>query len=290
MDNWVLLAFLAAFLIAFTNIVTKHLNTNLNEYSVGWARNLFSLPVFWITLWLSGIPTVNPKFWPVLVLIAPVEVLVAILYFRAIKSAPISVAIPMTSFNSLFIAIGAFALLGEKLIPIHLVAFLLLITGVYLLNIRFETGYGLLYPFKQLRKEHGAIVMLTAGLLFGITVPIGKLLTSYSSSQFYTAIYFTLFVILFTPIFLKKGTNGLVGIKNNFKQVALMGLLNGLYLFILWRAYSLGPGGLVSAIASTNILISVIIAGTFLREKEFPKRLIAATIMTIGVILIAINR
>lgn len=162
MISWVLLAFLAAFLISLTNIVTKRLNTNLNEYSVGWARDFFSLPIFWIALLISGFPKVDPNFWPLLTLVAPFEVIVAIIYFKAIKSTPLSISIPISSFSSLFIAIGAFFILGEQLKTVYLLAFILMIAGSYLLKIKFEKGYGLFYPFQQLRKDHGAMLMLLA--------------------------------------------------------------------------------------------------------------------------------
>ncbi len=123
MEQWVILAFLAAFLLAATNLITKHLNSDLNEYSVGWARNFFSLPIFWIVLLFAGIPDIDPRFWPILAIMVPLEVLIAIFFFKAVKLAPLSVVIPLLSFNSIFIAIGAFILLGETLNSTHLLAF-----------------------------------------------------------------------------------------------------------------------------------------------------------------------
>lgn len=289
MNSWIFLTLLSSFLVSIANVVNKQVNNNLNEYSVGWSRNFFSLPVFWIALSLVGIPAVDPKFWPLLAITAPLELLVVIFFFKALKASPLSIVMPIGSFGALFIAIGAFFILGERITFIHSIAFALLVLGSYLLNVKLGKSKDLLYPIKQLKREKGAFYMLITCLLFGVNIPLGKLMIDYSSPQFYTAIYFSLNVLLFTPLFLKKGTQRFKGIANNFKSVILMGVLNGLFLLTLWQAFSMGPSTMVNAFSRVSVLITVLLAGAFLKEEELLKRLIAGLVMTAGAILVILN-
>jgi drug/metabolite transporter (DMT)-like permease len=281
---WVALSLLAAILLAVTNFITKNLNGRLDEYATGWIRNLLSLPVLWGALFLVGIPQIDPKFWWLLLLILPLELIVAIAYFKAIRMAPLSLTAPISSFGPLFIAVGAFYILSEPLTMTHAVAFLLLAIGTYILNVD-GSNKDLLHPLKKIKNETGLALMLLVGALFGVTIPIGKLLSDYSSPQFYTATYFSSFVLMFALIFICKTRNSWHEIRQDRKLLLTMGLLNGLFLVAYWAALNLGPAGPVTALLVTNVLITVVLAGKFLQEGQMVQRSVAAIIMMCGAVL-----
>jgi len=288
MQLWILLSLLAALLLSLTNILTKKAASTLDEYSLAWARNAFSIPWFWAILFFSGLPAIDPLFWIVILIMLPIEIIIAVLFFKAIKVSPLSLVIPFNAFSVFFIGIGAFFILGESLSIEYLISIVLLIVGVYLIS-QNSSNKGLLNPFRHLLKEKGPIFMVLATVFFGINVPLGKLAISLSSVYFYTAVFFTLFVLFFTPIFLLKSKDGLKKVFGEVKQLIQIGILNSLFLITGLSALSLGVTAVVNAIGGTNILITVVLSGKMLKEKNIKQRLIAALFMTAGAVLIILN-
>ncbi|MEK7095813.1 MAG: DMT family transporter [Patescibacteria group bacterium] len=284
MHNWILLAIVSAVLLSITNVATKHLNSTLDEYATGWLRNSLSLPILWLLLLSVGFPSVDPIFWKLIVISLPIEIVIVLLFFKSVKIAPLSLVAPINSLGAFFVAIGAFFILSEPLSLLHILAFISLAIGVYVLNLQSMRG-GFFRPFLQIKKERGVLMMLTTSILFGITVPIGKLLSGYSSPQFYVAVYYSLFVLLFTPVFLRKTKNRISDIKKSLLAIMVMGASNGLFLYVVWRALSSGPAGPVTAIQATSVLMTVIMAGKFFNEKRLLQRFIAACIIVLGAAL-----
>lgn len=288
MSLWILYALLAPFFLTITDILNKKANKTLDEYTLAWFRNLFALPILFASLFHAGIPVINPNFWKVIIFVLPIELIVTVLYFRAIKVSPISKTTPFSAFSPLYITLGAFLFLGEA-IKINLVLpILLLVFGAYLINLDFNNKLDLLAPFKGLGKEKGPLYMMAAGVLFGITIPVGKLLVSYSSPQFFTAVYFGLATMLFTPIFLFKTSDTKEKIKAKISLLIFVGIFNGLFAVTLWMAYSLGPAGATSAIGKLSILFTILLAGLHLKEKEIIQKVVASLFMIAGASLIVL--
>ncbi|MCR4329928.1 MAG: DMT family transporter [Candidatus Roizmanbacteria bacterium] len=291
MSSWIVLSLFSAIFGAIVNLATKQVSNNakLNEYSVAWLRTVATLPVLWIVLFAKGMPVVDSRFWLLLFIMIPLEIATALCYFKAIKISPLSLITPITSLNILFIAIGAYFILGENLTIVHGAALLLFVLGIYVLNFDFAVSKNILYPFAKLTKEKGVLLILLFCLIVGINVPIQKMAILYSSSQFFAAVYFSIAAVPFTFLFLTKGKATLKDITISVKAILVMGIFNGLYLFAGTKAVSTGKVAFVTAVVSLNILLTIILSGTFLKEKGIFKKFIAGLIMVAGAALIAIN-
>ena len=291
MSSWIVLSLLSAVFMAIVNLATKQVSNNvkLNEYSVAWVRTITSLPLLWIVLFIHGIPVVDNKFWLLLSIMMPLEIAGTVCYFKAIKISPLSLITPVSALNILTIAIGAYFILGEKLTIVHGVALLMSILGIYVLNFDFSVSKNILYPFAKLTKEKGVLLMLLFCVIVGIIVPIQKMANLYSSSQFFAAVYFSIAAIPLTYLFLTKGRGTLQDMVVSGKAILVMGIFNGLYLFTGTKAVSTGKVTFVVAVISLHVLLTIILSGTFLKEKNLLKHFIAGLIMLIGVILIALN-
>jgi len=287
--EWFIIALLAAVLNALKNIATKKVSFNSDQYTVAWASNLLSLPFLFGALFLSGIPQVDNRFWILVLAMMPFEIVVNLLFFKAIKDSALSEAIPFVSFLPLFVALGAFFILKEQLSPILIVALVLLSLGAYIMNIEKETWRDILAPFRILFTNTGSILIIIVTIIWGLLYPLGKLATEYSSAYFFPTVYFTLSTILFTPIFLLKSKNGLQSIKKQAINYGLVGLLTGLFLITTWVSLSLGPMAGVNALTELGIPLTVIFAGTFLKEKGLKKRLVATSVMFLGALLIILK-
>ncbi len=291
MTGWIFLSLLSAVLVAIGNLATKQVSNNskLNEYSVAWLRSIAALPVLWIVLFAKGIPVVDSRFWLLFLIMIPLEIATTVCYFKAIKISPLSLITPVSSLSILFTAIGAYFILGEKLTIIHGIALLLFVLGIYVLNFDFSISKNIFYPFAKLTKEKGVLLILLFCLIVGINVPIQKMANLYSSSQFFAAVYFSINAIIFTFLFLTKGKAKLKDIVVSGKAILIMGIFYGLYLFTGTMAVSTGKVTFVTVIISLNILLTIVLSGTLLKEKGLVKHFIAGLIMVAGAALIALN-
>lgn len=291
MSSWILISLLSAVFLAIVNLATKQVSNNekLNEYSVGWLRTITALPILWIILFAKGFPVVDHRFWLLLIIMVPLEIAGALCYFKAVKISPLSLITPISSLNILFTGIGAYFILGEKLTAIHGIALVLFVIGIYVLNLDFSVSKNIFYPFTKLSKEKGALLILLFCVIVGINVPIQKMANLYSSSQFFAAVYFSITAIPFTLLFLTRGKGRVKDMLGSSKAILVMGVFNGLYLVAMTKAVSIGKVALVTIIISLNILLTILLSGTFFKEKDLLKRFIAGLIMLSGAALIALH-
>ncbi len=291
MDSWIILSLVATVFFTIVNLATKQVSNNLklNEYSVAWLRTITALPVLWIALFQNGLPVVDSRFWLLLFIMVPLEIAGTICFFKAVKISPLSLITPVSSFNILFTAVGAYFILGEKLTVIHAVALLLFVIGIYVLNFDFSVSKNILYPFTKLTKEKGVLLILLFCLIVGINAPIQKMANLDSSSQFFAAVYFSITAIPLTVLFLTKGKAKLQDVLVSSKSILVMGIFNGLYLYLGTKAISTGKVTLVTVIISLNILLTILLSGTLFKEKGLLKKFIAGFIMLVGATLIALN-
>lgn len=284
--NMALLALIASFALSATNLIVNRCSAKFDEYIITWSKYLFALPLLWIILFIEGFPKIENSFWMIIILMMPLEIAIALLTTKALRVDVISKVIPFTSFTPLFIGIIASLLLKEHLSSMVWLVIVLFVIGTYILNLEKGDLSNLFAPFQRLTKERQVLYILLASLLIGFTVSLGKLAILRSSAVFFTAVYFLCFTIVFTPIYLKKSDLKINSLKLDILPLILIGVLNSIYFLTSWLSTKYGPVALANTLASTNILFTMIVAGTFFNEKGLGKRLTGACIMLAAAILI----
>lgn len=287
--EWLILGFAAAVFNALKTLYTKKVSFQADHYTVAWVSGISVIPILWASAYISGFTSIDPRFWLVMAVMLPLEIVVTLLLFKAIKDSELSLSYPFVSFLPLFVAFWAFLILGEALKLQFILAILFLATGSYLINIEKFDRKNFLLPFRTLVSQSGPPLILIVTLIWGFLIPMGKLAVGFSSAQMFPAIYFTLAAILFTPVFLWKNTNGFAAIKADKNNFFFIAIFYGLFLVTSWLAYSKGPAALVNSLTELSILITVVLAGTFLKEKRLHTRLLATTIMLIGALLVIVD-
>jgi drug/metabolite transporter (DMT)-like permease len=288
--NWIFLAFFSAIVSSVTNILIKKASKNLDEYIIAWSIYFFALPILWGAVFLTGLPKLDTTFWWTILFLIPFEIAIAIVLTRAAKISPISLIAPLGSFTNVFIAIVAYFLLSEKLSVLHIVAIFLSVVGTYILRLEKATAHDFLAPFRALLKEKGPLYAIIGGMLIGVTVPVGKIAVQHSSPEFFSAVYFSLFTLFFIPILIKKSEIGFKGIIPNITKLAPLGIAKSIFFLAVWSAFKFGPVALAEVIVSTSSFFTIIFAGTFLHEKGIIQKLIAASVMFVGTLLIIFNQ
>lgn len=240
------------------------------------------MPVLYALLLWQGVPEVNNDFWKLLLISVPAELIVGVTFFFAIKLTPLSLVLPFTTLGTVFIALGAFVINNEPLKPIYVIAFPLILIGAYFIQEKHSINWRNLHNQKT---ELGIILMVFSTMLFGINIPIGRLMSEASSAFFYLSVNFSLFIFFFTPIFLRMTNTTFRHMRQRGRALLLIGLFNGAFLGSLWLALTKGPAGPVSAINNLSILVAIMLAGTQLKEKGVIRRLAASLIMISGATL-----
>src|SRR3989344_5398207 len=207
--NWIVFALLAAFFSAVVNITNKKTLINQSPIVLLWWASCFALPILITSLFITGIPTINQFFWPLILVVALVGVLIELIFLKGIQLSPISLV---------------------------------------------------------------------------------KLATQYSSANFFSVIYMSLFLVYLFPIYLKIDQNKLTNFRLNYKAFSLIGVASAFVIFFTWQAISQGLASYANSIISTRILLIVLAGGYFLKEGSLKQRLLASSLMVLGVILIIFNK
>ncbi len=169
--SWLVFAIVAAVSLGITEFLTKKAYSHFDAWTLSWARNLFALPIFFLLLALEGLPDVGNSFWNLLWIAVPLELVIGITFFFAIKLTPLSLVLPFTTFTTIFVILGSYFINGEPLKPIYFLAFILILTGAYLIQEKRTINWRNLISQKS---ELGIGLMIFTTALFGISIPVGQ--------------------------------------------------------------------------------------------------------------------
>lgn len=206
----------------------------------------------------------------------PTEVIASILFIKAIKHSPLSVAMPFFAFMPLFSALVGWLVLGESLSPRGILGILLIIFGSILLS-----GIDLKGFFKVNR---GALYALLSAALFGLNVVVGKVAVV-SSNQFFFAWYYCVVMSLGLLPFVKEFQPPKVIIKE--KLFPVIGVLFSLGMVFYTWAYLYTYASYVAALERLAILLDILYGKIFFKE-EIRYALWASIFMVLGAILLSL--
>ncbi len=288
MEVWFYLALLSAGVVAVLNLFIKDLGGKIDEYAAGFIRNLVILPALWMFLFFAGIPSVDPIFWKYILIMLPFEVLLVTFYQKAFKLSPLSLIVPILALSPIFIALLSFLLFKENLTLYHLLSLIFFVSGVYVLNLR-SGSRNPLAPLESLFKDKGVFYMLLVAIILGVTVSLGKRAIIASSPEFFSAVYYSFVSILLFPIYKLKSKVKIREFIKHKKSLLILGICTPVNALLVFYAFKTGPTAMVQAVTSINILFSVILAGTFLKEKGIMKRILASMLIVIGAAIIILK-
>jgi len=139
--------------------------------------------------------------------------------------------------------------------------------------------------------DRGILYGLLTGLLFGVAVYFWSFVGRYVDGMSWAAISFigtSLVVLLVHPRAVKQ-LRPLLRLPV-FSKLWLLGVFYGLGSLAMMFAYQLGTFAIVSPLRQTSIIVTVLLAFAFLPKERsnVGKKLLAALVCTIGVVLIII--
>jgi len=207
------------------------------------------------------------------------------LYFRALQISPLSLCVPFLSFTPVFLIPSAFVVLGELPPAVKLLGVLLIVIGSLAMHRRlFAVSW--LAPVRAIVEEKGSRYMLTVSFLFSITNPLDKKLVLMSDVFTESVAYGLGLVLAFFLLGKVQRADFGAAIRQNVKWVALAGLFDAVSLLFQLASYAYIQVVVAVSIKRAGIILSVLAGWLFFREREITDKVIAASVMFCGVLIL----
>lgn len=285
---WFLYAILTAFFDSIKVVFGKQSLQNLDIYLAGWAWRFFALVILIPILVTLPWPSLEPNFWWAVLVSGTINLVVTLIYMRAIQASDLSLVMPMITFTPLFLLLTSPLIVGEFPTPMGLVGVILIVMGAYLLNFD-QVNKGKWEPFKALLREKGPRFMLLVAFLWSISSNFDKLGMEASSPIHYSGALIGFLVLGLSPIVWFRSSGPVQKTRKHFWPLLFLGMSSGLVLVFQMLAMQLTLVAYVIAIKRSGAALSVVWGAVFFKEENLGARLPAVIIMLLGVAFITLG-
>lgn len=311
-----ILALVATLLTSFLPILNKHLLRDARPALVAWIINAASLPILALgTLLLTQcsinslpgrsalsctahVPKIDTIFVVALLASVALNWAATLLSTEALAKADASLVSPLLTFNPAFTLLIAWLTLGETPGLLQTIGVAVVLFGSYLLEVE-EARTGLLAPIRVLLSRPGTMLALVASALWGTTTVLEKLSIDHMTPQSgpVVALLGTFFLVLLLtpgapwlsredkPVQLKGRFRGL---RAHPRALCTAILLAGIAPLFGFTAIALGLVGYVTTLFKLSAILTIVWARLFLDESKLGSRLLGASVMVLGGVLVAV--
>jgi uncharacterized membrane protein len=207
------------------------------------------------------------------------------LYFTALQVSPMSMCVPFLSFTPVFLIPTGFIILGQVPSPLKAVGVLLIVIGSLVMH-RKLFAEGLMAPVKAVIRERGSRYMLLVSLIFAITNPIDAKLVLMSDVFTEAFSYGVGLSISFWLMTRFRGGDFAAASRNNWKWISLAGLLDAVSLLFQLASYTYIAVVITVSIKRAGIILAVFSGWLFFHERGITDKVIAASVMFCGVLVL----
>ncbi|MBT9314250.1 EamA family transporter [Leptothoe spongobia] len=291
---WLLFSSGTALCEALKDATSKQALKSLDEYSVLLGFSLIgALLMGSLMLATEGIPSLGPGYGKAILIGGSLNILAFTLYFRAIKTADLSLTVPLITLTPLFLLITSPIIVEEWPTGLDAIGVVLLIVGSYVLNLKPGKGVTL-EPLQAIVTNPGSRTMVGVAFIWSITSNLDKVGTLNSSSLFWGTSLFATVAIGMMPFVAKrmwqKGIPAvLYPFKGQAKFVGLAGIFLAIGVSLQFAALTMAPVAQVIAVKRMSALISVGLGYVLFEETGLRERFLGAAIMVSGVAIMAID-
>lgn len=284
---WIAFALLTALCESLKDVFSKKGLADIDEYVIAWSLRFFALPFLLPILFFIKIPPLGNGFLIALVIGAGLNAVCTILYMKAIKQSALSLTVPLVALTPMFLLLTSPFMVGEFPDVSGILGIVLIVIGSYVLN--FTAGArGYWAPFQAILQEPGPRLMLITALLWSISSNCDKIGIQNSSPLFWSLAATTGMALVLFPVMLYKSPRPLQQIPAVFKKLLPIGFFCALTVIFQMLAVSLTLVAHVIAIKRTSTMLSVFWGFLIFKETGFKERLLGASIMVVGVLLISL--
>lgn len=286
---WFLLALSCAASVAAADTLTKRFLVGKGIGEMLIIRS--SIPVLLMSplLVLQDIAWPPSVFWWWVLPALPLEILAEATYVRAIRASPLYLTLPMLAITPLSSALAAYGLLGEALPLRGAIGILLLVMGVYALNIelaRAKQPLTWLAPLTALATSSGTRLMLLVVCLWSLTAVLAKGAMAYMAAPGFAVIYVAMVGLANLLFWGIREAGGVLRIRHASIWVWLVAGLMALSYLTHYAALAKAEVAYMIAVKRTSILFGILFGAMLLGEKRPWQHLFAGLVILTGLIFL----
>ncbi len=312
--TWPLLAVGAALFYGLQGAWTKRLTSRVPAVVAAWAIFAFAFPLLAAYLAVRGMPEVHSVFWPALLTTCSIGLLSFYLYASAIQRGELGLTVPLLALTPILLVPVEWMLLGDVPGLRGLGGILLVVSGVYLLNLRDVRG-GLLAPLATPFRDPGARRMLAVAALWSVGGVVDKIAVTASSTAFYGTMQTAVLGVGFLPLIAwmrgrgtstgrgdsgresappdpddsgrELATGPAIPFRRHGPGLAVQGVLYAAMFIVQMEALRLTLAAHVITIKRSGAIVTVLLGAFAFGERDLWPRLVGTAVTVVGVLLVA---
>jgi len=286
--SWFVYAFVCALSLATADALSKKaLDDNSDPSIIAWVRTGYTLPFMIIIIPFVDIPPLDGVFYMAIFAAVPLDIVALLLYMKAIKISPLSLTLPFLSLTPVFLIGTSYIILGERPDRSGFIGIVLVVIGAYLLNVH-TISKGFFEPFKAIAREQGSVLMIIVAFVFSIGACIGKIAVQHSNPLFFSVTYSFLLSFFFYLVISLRTKRFYSKVFSRPVLFLLIGILITIMIITHLKAISLIEVSYMVSVKRLSILFGAIYGVMFFKETNIKERLLGATVMVSGIIMIAV--
>ena len=285
---WIFWALLSAISAASRRPFEKKIINNVHHFTYGFLVQCVSLPILLALVLVHG-QLLNPlslgiTFWVPALLASVVSYPLNIfLYKHAIKDGELSKVIPLQSLGPVLALFLAWLALGQVPSIVAALGVVTTVLGIYALGLK---GKRLHHPLQPFREDKSSRAMLALVLLVTVTSILDKLAIGASNPLFYSLVS-SLGAMLTLTVAMRMSNQRITSALRPFARgLGIIGSLQGATYATYLLAVASGPIAYVSALRSTNILMSSLLGILLFKEKPTKPKLVSFLLIIAGAVLL----
>ena len=286
---WLLYAFGSAFFAGITSILAKVGIKDVDSHLATAIRTIIVLIFSWIMVFLIGsqstIVNIDGKTFLFLILSGLSTGGSWLCYFKALQLGDVNKVVPIDKSSTILTMILAFIFLNEKITINMVIGMIGIAIGTYLM-IQKKEGVE-----KVVKGKAWLIYALLSALFASLTSILGKVGIENIESNLGTAIRTIVVLIMsWIIVFATKKQSDVKKIdKRSLIFLILSGIATGASWLCYYKALQDGLASIVVPIDKLSILVTVLFAYIFLKEKLSKKSLLGLILIVVGTLLLLIK-
>lgn len=286
---WVLFAFASAFFAGVTSILAKIGVKDVDSHVATAIRTIIVLIFSWIMVFIIGsqstIVNIDGKTFLFLILSGLSTGGSWLCYFKALQLGDVNKVVPIDKSSTILTMILAFIFLNEKITINMVIGMIGIAIGTYLMIQKKEKAE------KIVKRKAWLIYALLSSLFASLTSILGKVGIENVESNLGTAIRtIVVLVMAWIIVFATKKQRDIKRIdKRSLIFLILSGVATGASWLCYYKALQDGLASIVVPIDKLSILVTVLFAYIFLKEKLSKKSLLGLILIVVGTLLLLVK-
>lgn len=286
---WVLFAFASAFFAGVTSILAKIGVKDVDSHVATAIRTIIVLIFSWIMVFIIGsqstIVNIDGKTFLFLILSGLSTGGSWLCYFKALQLGDVNKVVPIDKSSTILTMILAFIFLNEKITINMVIGMIGIAIGTYLMIQKKEKAE------KIVNGKAWLIYALLSALFASLTSILGKVGIENVESNLGTAIRtIVVLVMAWIIVFATKKQRDVKKIdKRSLIFLILSGVATGASWLCYYKALQDGLASIVVPIDKLSILVTVLFAYIFLKEKLSKKSLLGLILIVVGTLLLLVK-